>query len=101
MNFVRIENNIYFHGARSGEKIEGQGKSASFSAYKSLSIIPSYWSDEKSACPAIALFQSVIVKGQFEQVDSLEVKAMALQKLMEKLQPEGKYLSFRLKFRFL
>lgn len=94
MNFARIDNDIFFHGARSGEKIEGLSKSASFTCYKALSLIPSYWSDEKSACPATVLFQSVVVKGHFERVDSLELKAKALQKLMEKLQPEGKYLSF-------
>jgi nitroimidazol reductase NimA-like FMN-containing flavoprotein (pyridoxamine 5'-phosphate oxidase superfamily) len=94
VNFVRIENDIFFHGARSGEKIEGLGKSASFTSYKSLSLIPSYWSDEKSACPATVFFQSAVVKGIFSLENNLERKAQALQKLMEKLQPEGKYLPF-------
>lgn len=94
MNFVRIGQEIFFHGARTGEKIEGVGKSASFVVYKSLSLIPSYWSDELSACPATALYQSVVVKGIFDRVDNFEVKAQALQKLMEKLQPEGKHLTF-------
>jgi len=92
MNFVKVDNIIYFHGARSGEKIEGLSNQASFNVYKPLSLIPSYWSEEKNACPATALFQSVVIKGVLQLVENLEQKAIALQKLMEKLQPEKKYL---------
>ena len=100
MNFVRIENDLYFHGAKMGEKMEGLAVNASFFAYKALSLIPSYWSDEKNACPATALFQSVVVKGQFDLVENLELKAKTLQSLMEKLQPEGNYLPFANHFDF-
>ncbi len=94
MNFVRIDDDVYFHAARTGEKVEGLDKAASFLVYKSLAMIPSYWSDERSAAPATTLYQSLIVKGKFERVDDFNFKANALQKLMEKLQPEGKYLPF-------
>ena len=92
MNFVRIDDFIYFHGATSGEKIEGLAQAASFTAYKALSLIPSHWSDERNACPATSLFQSVVVKGVLNLVMNVESRAIVMQKLMEKLQPEGKFL---------
>lgn len=94
VNHVRIDNSIYFHGARSGEKIQGVGKRVSFNVYRPLSLIPSYWCDLQSACPATALFQSVIIKGQLNIVLDHKIKANAFQKLMEKLQPEGQHLNF-------
>lgn len=100
MNFVRIGDDLYFHGARTGEKMDGIGQNSTFSVYRPLSLIPSYWSDELSACPATALFQSVILKGIFENVSLLSDKAEVLQKLMLKLQPEGKYLNFTENFLF-
>lgn len=100
MNFVRIGDDLYFHGARTGEKMDGIGQNSTFSVYRPLSLIPSYWVDELSACPATALFQSVILKGIFENVSLLSDKAEVLQKLMLKLQPEGKYLNFTENFLF-
>ncbi len=94
MNYVPIGQDIYFHGARNGEKLEGVNKPANFLVYKPLSLIPSYWSDELSGCPATALFQSVVLKGWFGVVEDVNQKSQILQKLMEKLQPEGGHLNF-------
>lgn len=85
MNYVPIGQDIYFHGARNGEKLEGVNKPANFLVYKPLSLIPSYWSDELSGCPATALFQSVVLKGWFGVVEDVNQKSQILQKLMEKL----------------
>lgn len=93
MNFVRIEDVIYFHGARRGEKVEGVSQKAVFNVYESHSLIPSYWFHKDDACPATAFFQSIIIKGDYNLVEDLNEKAFALQKMMEKLQPEGKHLA--------
>jgi nitroimidazol reductase NimA-like FMN-containing flavoprotein (pyridoxamine 5'-phosphate oxidase superfamily) len=92
MNFVRVNNKLYFHGARNGEKHIGLNRPAVFNAYESLSLIPSYWFSKTNACPATTFFRSIVVKGNYLLVDEVKEKAIALQKLMEKLQPEGMHL---------
>ena len=94
MNFVRIDNFLYFHGAKSGEKVEGLSNKASFNVYRALSLIPSYWLDELSACPATVFYQSVIIKGEINLIIDIEKKSFILQKFMEKLQPERGHLPF-------
>jgi len=93
MNYVRIDDVIYFHGASKGERSQGLNQLAVFNAYRTLAIIPSYWSDPVNACPATTLFESISIKGTLEIENNPEVKALALQKFMQKLQPEGKHLS--------
>jgi nitroimidazol reductase NimA-like FMN-containing flavoprotein (pyridoxamine 5'-phosphate oxidase superfamily) len=93
MNFVRVGESIFFHGARKGEKLIGINRSATFNAYEALSLIPSYWSDVDMACPATALFQSIVIKGHYSLVVDFKEKIIALEALMLKLQPEGGYKS--------
>ncbi len=93
MNFVRIGESLFFHGARKGEKLSGINRTAIFNAYEALSLIPSYWSDAEMACPATALFQSIVIKGQYSLVLDFKDKISALEALMQKLQPEGGYKS--------
>lgn len=93
LNFVYFEDSIYFHGAKSGKKIEVIKKSpkASFVAVVPYSLVPSYFSDEKSACPATQFFASVNASGDVSLVESLDKKAKVLNALMEKLQIDGGY----------
>ncbi len=94
VNFIRIDNLIYFHGSKKGRKIETikANPKASFSVTKELSLIQSYFSsNDNLACPATQFFKSVIIDGQIEFVEKYDEKVLALQKLMEKLQPEGGY----------
>lgn len=93
MNFVRIDDMVYFHGSRRGEKMEGVSKKGVFNAYESHSIIPSYWFGVQDACPATTFFQSIVIKGNYHLVEDLNKKGLVLQKIMEKLQPEGKHLA--------
>lgn len=95
INFVEVDGEIFFHGAKKGKKIEilKANRFASFSVVESLSLIPSYFSSDKGdACPATHLFKSVIIDGIIEFVEDYDEKAAALQALMEKLQKEGKYI---------
>ena len=93
LNFVAIDRNIYFHGALDGEKYDLIQKSpkASFSVHIPYSFVPSYYQNEKYACPATHLFKSVHIRGIASVVSETAEKAKVLQKLMEKYQPEGRY----------
>jgi nitroimidazol reductase NimA-like FMN-containing flavoprotein (pyridoxamine 5'-phosphate oxidase superfamily) len=93
LNFVYAEGMIYFHGAPEGEKMEAivRDPRVSFTAAVAASLIPSYFRDPRSACPATQYYRSVMVRGRARVVEDAEEKARALQALMEKLQPEGGY----------
>lgn len=93
LNFVAIDKNIYFHGALDGEKYDlvQSSPKATFSVHIPYSFVPSYYQNEKYACPATHLFKSVHIRGIASQVSDLDEKALALQKLMEKYQPGGRY----------
>ena len=95
LNFVMLKNEIYFHGAKKGTKIDilKENLNASFSVVESLSLLPSYFSNDKgNACPATHLFKSVVVDGTIKIIEDYDEKAQALQALMEKLQKEGNYI---------
>jgi len=95
LNFVKIDNAIYFHGAKKGKKVEilKANSFASFSVVESHSLIQSYFSsDEGLACPATHFFKSIIVDGKVIFVDDYDEKVKAMGAFMQKLQPEGKYI---------
>lgn len=94
INFVQVNNNIYFHGAKKGTKMEfiRNNAKASFSVVESYSMIQSYFSsNDNLACPATHFFKSVCINGDIEIVRNYDEKVLALQSLMQKLQPEGKF----------
>ncbi len=95
INFVYVEGEIYFHGAKKGKKIEimRNNSNASFSVVEDYSLLPSYFStDTGNACPATHLFKSVILDGHIVFVEDYEEKANTLESLMRKLQKEGNYI---------
>jgi len=97
VNFVAIDDVIYFHGAQRGRKMNiiSKNMNVSFSVVESCSLIPSYFSStEELACPATQFFKSIIIDGMAEVIESREEKAAMFEALMQKLQPEGKYRSF-------
>ena len=92
INFVELNGEIFFHGAKKGKKIDimKTNPNVSFSVVEDYSLLPSYFSNDKgNACPATHLFKSVIIDGKIEFVEKYEEKVDALQGLMEKLQSEG------------
>ena len=93
LNFVWHDEGICFHGSKEGRKMEviAQNPKASFSVVKPLSLLPSYFSNTRSACPASQLFISVHFVGEIEIVEDATQKANILNALMQKLQPEGGY----------
>jgi uncharacterized protein len=93
LNYVYWDGSLYFHGSHAGAKMReiAEAGKVSFAVAKEYAIIPSYYSDERLACPATAFFKSVHIRGLAEKVVDLEEKAKVLTALMEKLQPEGGY----------
>ncbi len=97
INFVQMDGDIYFHGAKKGRKIEilTQNSFAAFSIVEAGALIPSYFSStEGLACPATQFFKSIMIEGEIVFVEDYNEKMRALDALMKKLQPEGRYKSF-------
>jgi uncharacterized protein len=95
LNFVMANDEIYFHGAKKGKKIDliKENSNASFNVVEAYSLLPSYFStDDGKACPATHLYKSIVVEGNIEFVENYDEKANALESLMKKLQKEGKYI---------
>lgn len=80
---------LLFHGAKAGEKVQCIGRPAVVQAEEIVASIPSYFTDPERACPATTFFRSVQVHGTLERIDDPHVKADALQRMMQRYQPEG------------
>ena len=93
MNFVYANNAIYMHSHPRGEKLENISKNqkVGFEADQSLEFLPSYFSSPTDASQADTLYISVVIKGVGIIVTDRNEKTLALNGLMEKYQPEGKY----------
>lgn len=93
LNFAWYEKSICFHGSKEGRKIEliAKNPKASLSTVKPLSLIPSYFSNTRSACPATQLFMSVHMVGTIKIIENEKQKCAMLMALMQKLQPENGY----------
>lgn len=93
LNFVALDEAIYFHGALAGEKFDviSAGGPVGFTMAWELSYIPSQWTGPEYACPATQLFKSVEIKGRCTVVSETQEKVLALQALMQKYQPEGQF----------
>ena len=95
INFVEVNDEIFFHGAKKGKKISilKENANASFCVVEDYSLLPSYFSNDKGdACPATHLFKSVIIDGQIKFIEDYDEKSNALELLMQKLQKEGNYI---------
>ncbi len=83
---------IAFHSAPKGEKTSLIGRLAVVCSEESVATVPSTFFDPVKACPATTYYRSAQVQGVVEEIEEPERKARILQRLMEKLQPEGGYL---------
>ncbi len=86
-----LEDGVFFHGAHAGEKATCLGRPAVVSAEEVVAHVPSWMVDPVRACPATTLFRSVQVHGVLTAVEDPTVKARALEALMRRWQPEGRY----------
>ena len=93
MNFVFVNNVIYMHSHVKGEKLENiiRNNKVGFEVDKSLEFLPSYFFDPNDASLANTFYISVVIKGECKLVDEKNEMTTALNSLMKKYQPEGKY----------
>ncbi len=97
VNFVRIDEHIYFHGALKNRKMSilVQNPTVSFSVVENYALIDSDFSSKEGlACPATQFFKSVSIEGSAAVVEDRDEKADLLEALMKKLQPKGGYKPF-------
>ncbi|MGH9998398.1 MAG: pyridoxamine 5'-phosphate oxidase family protein [Nitrosopumilaceae archaeon] len=97
MNFVFANDVIYMHSHTKGEKIENikRNNKVGFEVDKSLEFLPSYFTDPLDASQADTLYISVVIKGTAALISDRSEKTLALNALMKKYQPEGKYENIR------
>jgi len=95
MNFVFLGDAIYLHSHTRGEKLENvtRNEKVGFEVDRELEFLPSYFEDPKDASLADTLYISVVIKGKGEIVKDKKEKTYALNGLIKKYQPEGKYES--------
>lgn len=87
-----LDDGVYFHGARAGEKARCVGRSAVVSASEVVVHLPSWMIHPTDACPASTLYRSAQVHGVLREVEDPALKARALEALMRRWQPEGRYV---------
>ncbi len=80
---------VCFHAAPAGEKTSLLGRQVVVSVEESVARVPSSFLDAERACPATTLFRSAQARGVLTALEEPTRKARVLQRLMEKLQPEG------------
>ena len=103
MNFVYLDGAVYMHSHVRGEKLDNvtrNGK-AGFEVDRELEFLPSYFEDPLDASLADTLYVSVVIKGVASIVTDRKEKTLALNGLMEKYQPEGRYEPIRPDMRVL
>ena len=93
MNFVFLNDAIYLHTHTRGEKLDNikRNDKVGFEVDRELEFLPSYFEDPKDASLADTLYISVVIKGSASIVEEKNEKALALNGLMKKYQPEGGY----------
>ena len=94
INFWNDDTTIYMHGALTGEKYKAikESPKVTFNVNWPHSVIPSYWISDVSSQGATHFYESVQINGNCLIVEDINIRALVLQKLMEKYQPEGKFL---------
>lgn len=89
LNFVFLDDTIYFHSAKEGEKIDdiNRDNRVIFELDEPMGYVKS----NINPCSAKFLYRSVIIKGKAVVVDDAAERLLALKSLMKKYQPEGGY----------
>ena len=92
LNFI-FDGRILWHGAVGGERFEclKRDPRATFMAVSLQRYIPSHFISESAANASVA-FKSVSARGRCMIVEDPEERCAILNKLMDKYQPEGKYV---------
>ena len=93
MNFAFTNDSIYMHSYPKGEKLENiiRNNKVGFEVDRELEFLPSYFSHPTDASQADTLYVSVVIKGEAILVEDYQEKALGLNAMMKKYQPEGHY----------
>ena len=93
MNYVFIDDRIYMHSHIRGEKLDNikRNSKVGFEVDRNLEFLPSYFFDPNDASLADTLYISVVIKGEASMISEPKEKVKALNELMKKYQPEGRY----------
>lgn len=93
MNFAFLNGVIYMHSHTRGEKLDNikTNPKVGFEVDREVEFLPSYFSSPTDASQADTLYISVVIKGDGVIINDKEEKTLALNALMEKYQPEGRY----------
>lgn len=93
MNFVFLNDAVYMHSHTRGEKLDNiqANSKVGFEVDRELEFLPSYFTHPTDASQADTLYISVVIKGTGMIVQDRQEKTLALNGLMEKYQPEGRY----------
>jgi len=93
MNFAYVSGAIYMHSHTRGEKLDNikSNPKVGFEVDREVEFLPSYFSSPTDASQADTFYISVVIKGDAIIVNDKSEKAMALNALMEKYQPDGGY----------
>ncbi len=94
VNFWNEDETIYFHGALTGEKYIAikESPKVTFNVNIAHSVIPSYWISDDPSHGATEYYESIQINGICSIENDINIRALVLQGLMEKYQPEGKFL---------
>lgn len=92
LNFVLVDDRIYIHSARRGEKIEDIGRDNRVAFCIDVDL--GYSVTRREPCGATFFYRSVLIRGRASFVAGKEERLGALNKLMEKYQPSGGYGDF-------
>lgn len=88
VNFVRIDDRIYYHGRKSGTRVVCMENDA---RCRLVAVDEKGYEDYgPNACDTTTAFQSVIVKGHTRSIDDKETKMKVLRAITDKLTPEKK-----------
>lgn len=84
VNYVYFRGAIYFHCAKSGEKLDNIGRDnrVCFAVDRPLAYLDTQYDPSLPACEVGQFYQSVVVRGRAEIVEDLEEKVAALNALM-------------------
>ena len=93
MNFTFVNDAVYMHSYLRGEKLDNilRNEKVGFEVDRELEFLPSYFSHPTDASQADTLYISVVIKGVAALVENDAEKALGLNGLMKKYQPEGHY----------
>ncbi len=88
---VVVDGALCFHGGDHGDKLGILDREVMVTADETIAHLPSWFFDERRACPATTYYRSVHAWGRVERLHARDDKAVVLQALMERFQPEGRY----------